>query len=200
MLKNHLIIDNFFDDPDAIRKIALSRYYRYGGKNNGGWKGERTFQFQDLGNICRCCQQEISSEFQTEQNLLVKESDKIFDICVKHFDVNRQDITITSYFHITTTETEDCLPFFAQDKLHQDSCLLAGVVYLTPDAPPNAGTSILYVEENEMVSLENKYNRLIAYEGHRIHGISNVFGKLRETGRLTLTYFIHHVDDILEAY
>ena len=195
---NTLIVDNFFDNPDEIRKIALSRYYRYGGKSNGGWKGERTFPFQNMGNICKCCQQEISSEFQTEQNLLVKESDKIFDICVKHFDVNRQDITITSYFHITTKDTEDCLPYFSQDKFHSDSCVLAGVAYLTPNAPPNAGTSIFYAEKNKMVNLENKYNRLVAYEAHRIHALSDTFGTTKENGRLTFTYFIHHIDDIVE--
>jgi len=70
---------------------------------------------------------------------------------------------------------------------------------LTPDAPLNAGTSILYAEENKFVNLENKYNRLVAYESHRIHALSDTFGTTKETGRLTFTFFLHHVDDLLEA-
>jgi len=196
---NNLIIDNFFDDPDKIREIALSRYFRYGGINNGGWKGERTYPIRDLGTTCPCCQQEINSGFQSEQNFLIKKSQKIFDACKKHYSIDDENIIITSYFHITTEETKNSMPYFSQEKFHQDTCFVAGVVYLTPDAPLNAGTSILYAEENKFVNLENKYNRLVAYESHRIHALSDTFGTTKETGRLTFTFFLHHVDDLLEA-
>lgn len=196
---NNLIVDNFFDDPDEIRKIALSRYYRYSGNNNGGWKGERTFPLRDYGSTCPCCQQEINSNFQSEQNFLIEKSEKIFNACKEHYNIDDENITITSYFHITTEDTKNSMQYFAQEKFHQDSCLLAGVVYLTPDAPLDAGTSILYAEENKFVNIENKYNRLVAYESHRIHALSDSFGTSKETGRLTFTFFIHNVNDLLES-
>ena len=189
---NNLIVDDFFDNPDEIRGIGLSRYFRYGGVNNGGWKGERSFSIRDLGNTCPCCQQEINPGFRSEQNFLIEKSQKIFDVCKEHYNIEDENIIITSYFHITTEETKNSMPYFSQEKFHQDTCLVAGVVYLTPDAPPSAGTSILYAEEN-------KYNRLVAYESHRIHALSDTFGTTKETGRLTFTFFLHHRDDLLEA-
>lgn len=195
---NNLIIDNFFDNPDEIREIALSRYFRYGGTNNNGWKGKRTFPIQNLGNTCPCCQQEINSDFQSEQNFLIEKSQKIFNACKEHYNIEDENIIITSYFHITTEETKNSTSYFSQEKFHQDSSLLAGVVYLTPDAPLDAGTSILCAEENKFINLENKYNRLVAYESHRIHALSDTFGTTKETGRLTFTFFLHHVDDFME--
>jgi hypothetical protein len=199
---NNLIVDNFFEDPDEIRKIALSRNYRYGNDNRGrtGWRGERTLPIRSLDTICPCCNQEINSDFYSEQKLLIEYSKKIFDACKNHFkfiEFSDEELTITSYFHISTEETLKSLPFFSQDKFHQDDCPVAGLVYLTPNAPPNAGTSILYAEKNEFVNIENEYNRLVAYESHRIHGLSDAFGTTRETGRLTFTFFIHSSKDPL---
>lgn len=196
---NNLVIDNFFDDPDKIRKIALSRNYRYGNDNRGrdGWRGERTLPIRSLDKICPCCNQEINSNFYSEQKLLIDYSKKIFNICEKHFQFNNsKNLTITSYFHICTEETLKSLTFFSQDKFHKDSSIVGGVVYLTPNAPPSAGTSILHAEKTEFVDIENKYNRLIAYESQRIHGLSDAFGTTKETGRLTFTFFIHSAMDL----
>jgi len=200
MLEN-LVVDNFFDNPDEIRKIALSRYYRYGNDNRGrsGWRGERSFPIRSLDKVCPCCQQEVDADFYSEQKLLIEYSKKIFDMCKKHFDIGEfnEEYTVTAYFHIATEKTLDSMPFFDQSKFHQDTGPIAGVVYLTPDAPPNAGTSILYAEENRIVNVENKYNRLVAYNGHRIHALSDAFGTTRETGRLAYTFFIHSALDPL---
>jgi len=198
---NNLVIDNFFDNPDEIRKIALSRNYRYGNNNDGrsGWKGERTLPIRTLDNICPCCNQEIISDFYSEQKLLLEYSKKIFDICKEHFkfdQFNDEEFMITSYFHICTEETLKSLTFFPQDKFHKDSSTVGGVVYLTPNAPSSAGTSILHAEKTEFVNIENKYNRLIAYESQRIHGLSDAFGTTKETGRLTFTFFIHSAMDL----
>jgi len=201
---NNLVVDNFFDDPDEIRRIALSRNYRYGNDNRGrtGWRGERTLPIRDLNTKCPCCNKEIDSKFYSEEELLIKYSNKILDLCKEHFRLeefgDNEELKVTAYFHVSTEETLGSLPFFAQDKFHQDSLSpVAGVVYLTPDAPPSAGTSILYAEKNQFVNIENKYNRLLAYESNRIHGLSEVFGTTRETGRMTFTFFIHSVMDDL---
>ena len=190
---NTLVIDDYFEEPDQIREIALSKYYRYGNDNDGrsGWRGERTFPIRD---VCPCCNQSINS-YSKEDQLILEYSKKIFNDCDKHFNFVKEssdEMSITPYFHITTEKTRNSLPYFNQDKFHADPCgPIAGVVYLTPDAPLNSGTSILYAEENQLVNVENKYNRLVAYESNRIHALSDVFGTSSETGRLTLTFFIH---------
>lgn len=92
-------------------------------------------------------------------------------------------------FHITTEKTRDSYPNFWQDRFHKDQhSPIAGVVYLSPDPPKNAGTSILDGKNNQFVNVENKYNRLVAYDGFRIHALSDVFGTSKETGRMTFTF------------
>jgi len=198
---NTLIVDNFFEDPDEIRRIALSRHYREGNDNRGrtGWRGYRSLPIRSADTVCPCCQQEIKSDFYSEQKLLTEYSKKIFEMCKKHFDVGEfnEEYTVTAYFHVSTKDTLKSMPFFPQNKFHQDSSFLAGVVYLTPDAPPDSGTSILHGEENEIVNIENKYNRLVAYESFRIHALSDAFGTTIENGRMAYTFFVHSALDPL---
>jgi len=201
---NTLVIDDYFEEPDQIREIALShKTYRSSDKNDGikgGWKGRRTLPIRNSDEVCPCCNQPINS-YSKEDRLILEYSKKIFNACDKHFNFVKEssdEMTITTYFHITTEKTRKSLPNFNQDKFHVDPHgPVAGVVYLTPDAPLNSGTSILCAEENQFVSIENKYNRLVAYESSRIHALSDVFGTSSKTGRLTLTFFIHSVGHTL---
>ena len=64
----------------------------------------------------------------------------------------------------------------------------AGVLYLTPNPPSESGTTIF--EKGKQVDVENKYNRLIAYDGTQKHGATNFFGDNRSNGRMTFTFFI----------
>ena len=52
------------------------------------------------------------------------------------------------------------------------------------------GTSILDGSKNQIVSVENVYNRLIAYPGNHIHGPSDLFGSDMKDGRITVTFFL----------
>ena len=184
-----LIKDNYFEDPDSIRQIGLSiEKYRVDNtltNNPFGWRGQRTYPLRGLKN-----------------KELDKHAQDIFDLCYDYFDLenhvvpylNRkiEDLSITTYFHITTEETRGAFPDFWQDRFHKDfETAAAGVVYLTPNAPLKAGTSVLNCSENQFINIENVYNRLVAYEGTRIHALSDVFGDSKETGRMTFTFFIH---------
>ncbi len=198
---NILIKDDYFDNPDHIRKLALSdSTYRvnndlYG--PSGGWKGKRTIPYRLENTICSCCGEKITFDSEVKK-YISKQSKIIFDICDEYYQFSKKypdkTFSITSYFHITTSKTKSSLSDFLQDRFHKDPHgLISGVVYLTPDAPLNAGTSILNGEENQFVNVENKYNRFVAYEGFRIHGVSDCFGDSDETGRLTFTFFIHDI-------
>ena len=200
---NTLVIDNYFENPDEIRELALSyENYRVNNYNDGatnGWRGQRTLPIRKIRNQqCPCCNQDIKSYSKSDE-IVIQHAQKIFDVCDNHFNIlgnSSDEMVISSFFHITTEETRYSYPDFWQDRFHADILgPIAGVVYLTPNPPPKSGTSILDGENNQFVNLENKYNRLIAYDGSRIHGLSNVFGDSKETGRLTLTFFIHNIDD-----
>jgi len=189
-----LIKDNYFDNPDYVREIGLHHVnYREDneiGYGVGGWRGKRSLPIRLENSPCPCCNTLIQYTSDIDK-FLSTESNKIFNLCCDYFDIAKDGLTIISYLHITTEKTRYSLPNFSQNKFHtDDDDVIAGIVYLTPNAPPHAGTSILDGEKNEFVNIENLYNRLICYEAHRIHGISDLFGDSDETGRMTFTFFI----------
>lgn len=186
------IRDNYFKDPKEIRQLALSvDNYRVDNELRmppTGWRGQRSLPLSFLNN-----------------KKLDKYEKEIFETCYDFFDLKdftyisappeykkpESEFTITSYFHITTEETRASY-FDWQDRFHKDSnTAVAGVVYLNVNPPQNSGTSIFDVNINQFINVENQYNRLIAYDGSRVHAVSDVFGTSKETGRLTFTFFIH---------
>jgi hypothetical protein len=188
-----LIKDNYFENPDSIRELGLSLSdYRVDNELEGpptGWRGQRSLPLYNLQN-----------------KILDEYSQNIFKICYEYFDLKNyvypysnsktkrtvDELTITTYFHITTEETKKAFPDFSQDRFHKDfASPAAGVVYLNPDAPLKAGTSVFDGKNNQMINVENKYNRLVAYDGSRIHALSDTFGDSVESGRMTFTFFIH---------
>jgi hypothetical protein len=86
----------------------------------------------------------------------------------------------------------------------------SGVVYLSPDAPPDAGTSIwrerstgLCVaskgakfdahEENfeRVFTVENRFNRLVIFRENVLHRLERGFGTSPQDARLVQTFFFH---------
>lgn len=95
-----------------------------------------------------------------------------------------------------------------QDQLvyHRDGQRFAGAVYLTPNAPVEAGTSFYTQKENgikysddhihfdktsfvEVDKVSNFYNRLVIWPGTAIHSATANFGDTLENGRLTQIFF-----------
>jgi hypothetical protein len=87
----------------------------------------------------------------------------------------------------------------AETWIHKDPSMWAGVLYLNPDAPIEAGTG-LYKEvkeqEFELVdAIGNIYNRLILYRGDILHrSLLSGFGNCKRTGRLTQVFFFNVKD------
>lgn len=105
---------------------------------------------------------------------------------------------------------------WAGDELvyHCDDQTWAGMIYLTPDAPYQCGTTlqahkktrirhsshpnIMSVFEGENFDgtlyepvdvLGNVYNRLVIFDAHCLHSASEYFGHNAETGRLWQMFF-----------
>jgi hypothetical protein len=97
---------------------------------------------------------------------------------------------------------------------HADTQQYAGVLYLTPDAPPNAGTSLYrsritkkmkysgdeyhtvfrngHLDETDFEVVDtigNVYNRLILFDAKCLHAGINYFGTCKEDGRLFQLFF-----------
>ena len=79
--------------------------------------------------------------------------------------------------------------------VHKDETDWAGVLYLTPDAPYEAGTGIYEEKKGEwelVTAIGNVYNRLALYNGRLFHrSILPGFGNNNETGRLTQVFFFN---------
>ena len=94
------------------------------------------------------------------------------------------DYEIYCYYHLSVVDTKNTLENYETNIFHKDDCKYAGVVYLYPDPPENTGTTLIIDETSH--SIENKYNRLLAYDGYNIHGPSNFFGNTKKCGRIDL--------------
>jgi hypothetical protein len=84
----------------------------------------------------------------------------------------------------------------AKSWIHKDQADWAGVLYLTPNAPLDAGTGLYREDGNggyELVTaLGNVYNRLVLYRGDLFHSsMLPGFGNTPETGRLTQVFFFN---------
>ncbi len=204
------VVDNFYENPDEIRRFALAQDYKFCHeiKNiNYTFPGSRT---EDLSVIHpellqKCCQK-LTSLFH-------------------NFDHDVMRWKITSCFQSVTQEYE-------RGVIHHDNnTVFAGVLYLAPNAPKSSGTilyktgtsfdSIAYQQAllrnderfkmnqpvdtsyhdmfDEIVKVENVYNTLILYEGHHHHAANEFFGNTRETSRLAQVFFCQRVDSSRES-
>jgi hypothetical protein len=187
MLKNYIIVDNFFDDPFKYQTIAKNMEYWlkdctvknikvnnkediYGTKNSD-WKGARTDPFHIVNNDLHC---EIFS-------LIFK---KLFN-SLHSFDFEYQAL---SYFHFTP----ETILLGNQNKWHSDyRALLAGVIYLNETPKIDCGTSLK--NNNNIINIKNKFNRLLVYQSNIIHAPSGFFGDSLDNARLTLTFFVKKI-------
>jgi hypothetical protein len=88
----------------------------------------------------------------------------------------------------------------AETWVHKDQSQWAGVLYLTPNAPQEAGTGLYRQMDNNDFELDtaigNVYNRLILYRGDVPHrSLLAGFGNTPDTGRLTQVFFFNTKDD-----
>lgn len=173
------VVDNFYDDPNAVREYALQQQY-FEGEGAVGWRTRKQFLFDGL-----------------------KESfEKIMD--KKILDHTPQgtgwyDGGINGRFQSCEAGTKMVF--------HCDSQAWAAVLYLTPDAPPQSGTSFYRHKETKLRhtseipwgtgeelktfnqktfvdptpfervdTVGNVFNRLVIFDGGLIHSGNDYFG------------------------
>ena len=177
IFKNYAVIDNAIDRPDDIVNRALSINYfsneakpftnfnlSMQGKPEGIWRGYRS---------------EPLDTIDSELFNIVNDQ-----ICRKIFGIQNYQYVISSYLH-RGDKSIDC-----QDLWHKDTnVLFAYVLYLSPNPPESTGTLIKV--DNEICSIENKFNRLVVYNSALEHRVEGFFGDTFDSSRLTLTGFIH---------
>jgi hypothetical protein len=177
---------NFFEDPDEVRRFALSqKFYPCETHPTGGnWPGIRTEFYHTLS------------------------EDKYYDYTSKIYDLmgwkSGKDTYFEAMFQLCTEK--DGTSWIHHDIMEQGFTHV-GLVYLTPNAPKNGGTILhepkikednerLIKEDaadpdlfNEVGKVENEYNKLVMYDPATWHKSDTYFGKDLYDGRLTLVSF-----------
>jgi hypothetical protein len=190
MFKDFFVINDIFDDPfSVVEKAKQLDYYvssdcldrvndyehlnlRKGHLNvpdflTGYWKGFRT-------------------------NLLHKIDEKFFadlmnQIFNKALNVHpvRYDYNVMAQFHIIPNGLK-----FDDSWVHSDNAFFAGVVYLNKEPESNSGTIIEI--DGKQQTVENKFNRLVMYNGKLKHAPQDCFyGDVED--RLVLTFFLQQL-------
>lgn len=163
--------DNFYSHPDQIRELALSyNDYRHSEDPSveARWKGWRTAAPQAM-------------------------NEGIFDVMKRSFDIDEKDYVCTPYFHIAYEDTKEYFDF-PNAKWHVDASDYAGLVYLNENPPKKSGTCLINGADNEIVTVDNVFNRVLVYPSYYYHAPEDLFGDSgdKESGRLTLTFFLWH--------
>lgn len=196
-----MIVDDFFDNPDYMRQLALEQ--EYFPDPDGSFPGQRSEMLMIT----------YPSVYRT---FILKYLSLFFDMQKEHIEWSFFNI----YFHKIQSR-------FESGWVHRDvvgtPSMTAGVVYLNPHVvdPYNSGTSLYrqitpvedpshmyeYYKGNisheefaaardlnnscfeETLKISNKYNRLIAYNGHVPHK-PNDFSSFKEEDRYTLVFFM----------
>ena len=184
MLKDVIVIDDVFDNPDEL--VFKSR----------------EFDFYDLHNH-PVYSEALKKEdvyypgFRTESLELIDKN--LYNSLMRTILLKCLDDSVGLYRSISSFNCIGRMHFHyinsdsvVNDKWkHRDPTLMAGVVYLKKNPPPNTGT-VLYIDGKETV-VENRYNRLVLYRSDILHKVQESFGKNIYDSRLTLTIFIDKI-------
>lgn len=180
VIPSFVVIDNVYEDPDAVRRFALEQMFVEHKEYHKGCRTDKVFRFPGL----------------------------------KELFESRLGATIKSW---ETYGTNGCFQYcIAGDQLvyHYDQQEYAGVLFLTPDAPPNTGSSFYRSKYTHKMKVSNEehgtvfrngfldstefdlvdtvgnvYNRVVLFDAKMIHSASCYFGTNKENGRLFQLFF-----------
>ena len=194
--KRFFVVDNFYQDPHAVRDFALQQTF-YPGEGAVGSRTKKQFLSEDL----RVAFEGIVGS-------------KIPDHTEDGFGWH--DVGINGRFQSCEAGTPSVF--------HCDSQKWAAVIYLTPDAPPQSGTSFFRHRETKIFhntqidweageglkvfnqktfidptpyelvdTVGNVFNRLVVFDGGLIHSGMNYFGWDIASSRLFHVFFFNTV-------
>ena len=197
-----IIVDNFLDNPDAVREYALAQQYeRLGGKN---WPGRDSAETHGQEEMTEACSEVVG------QPLCIKPENKC-----SYFRITKEGQYGKQHIHFDPNP----------------GLIWAGVLYLTPIFHPTAGTKFWKHKEtgwetaptneegakygikshNDMLNFFNtegtdvskwtevdniafKYNRLVMFNPFLWHSQGDLFGTTHDSARLIQLFFFHGED------
>ena len=192
--KRFFCVDNFYEDPHAVRELALGATY-FEGEGAVGSRTRKQFLFEG-----------VKERFEEIMGKKILETTPD--------GMGWRDGGINGRFQTCSAGT----PLV----YHCDSQMWAGMVYLTPDAPPQCGTTFFRhkntkIRHNSEINWEagqglevfnqntfldgtpyepidkigNVFNRLVIFDGGLIHSASEYFGWDLHSSRLFHMFFFN---------
>lgn len=191
--KRFFVVDNFYEDPHSVRDFALQQMF-YPGEGAVGHRTRKQFLFEG-----------VKEKFESITGMKIEDH--------REDGHGWRDIGINGRFQSCAAGT----PLV----YHCDPQRWAGMVYLTPDAPPSCGTSFFrhratkayhssQIDWNDKVNpvfnqktfldgtpyemtdkIANVFNRLVIFDGQLIHCASEYFGWDIPSSRLFHMYFFN---------
>jgi hypothetical protein len=199
-------IDDFFNNPEEIRNLALSQNFY--SSPEGTYPGKRTDHLHKI-------LPDFFDQF----------TKKLFSIFY-NFEDTKVKWIVSANFQLIESYDDSKLN---EGWVHLDNnAIFAGIVYLNKNPNPNSGTSICDKIENsvfdneqtikheffqgnvtdtshyinrlktnnsnftESVIFKNKFNRLVSFSGENYHKIDNFSNGVEP--RLTLAFFVHKIE------
>jgi hypothetical protein len=124
-----VIVDKFFKDPDKVRNFALHQEFKRDETSN--YPGLRTDRLSLI-----------------DHNLHNEFLKKFFSI---YYDFKFEEVNWIVSAQFQKTENNFNTGWVHSDNDGNANCKIAGIVYLTPNAPLNSGTSIYKVKNNILI-------------------------------------------------
>jgi len=178
-----LVVDNFYENPDEVRELALQQSFNPDLRYHKG---------------CR-----------TEKKFIAEGTKQLFEQLLGRKITRWNEFEYNGIFQYCTSE--DPLVY------HSDIQSYAAAVYLTPNAPPQCGTTFYrskkhpeirkvgitdstyndvydnyYYDKTKFETVDvvgNVYNRLAMWDARLIHSASEYFGKDKHDSRLFHLFF-----------
>ena len=127
-----VIVDNFYKEPDKVREFALKQQFL---DSPGNYPGKRTKFIHELN-----------------RDLFVGFCSKLFSIYYPQPDIKW--LVNTAFWKVSTLDNNPLSPK-NMGWIHEDGCLAAGVVYLTPGFNNKLGTTI-YKQVKQKEPIDSK--------------------------------------------
>ena len=183
-----IIIDNFYNNPMQTRMQVLQQDFRI----RGNYPGPRTVSFAT-----------------PELRDIIQRYVRPFGGKITMFPMEKHDKNYNGAFQLTTSRDRS---WFHVDSWNN----WAGVLYLTPNAPPSGGTGLYRFEDGTRFDFEQKirnnedkinnattdftkwdlidqignvFNRLVLFNAHHFHSSMDYFGSNPGDGRLFQVFF-----------
>tara|TARA_B100000003_G_scaffold208538_1_gene229169 strand:- start:2978 stop:3538 length:561 start_codon:yes stop_codon:yes gene_type:complete len=176
--KTHLIINNFFTEPDKIVAFALKQKF-YNKETHPDKKAMLAFP----GHRTEFLHIHKNKKMYNKISSMLSKAAQLF--------LEKDDFKAKLRIAFSYTDKDVYMPQFHTDndelKGNTYDHAFAGVVYLNKDAPLSAGTIV--VVNNKGFKCSNEYNKLFMYDSNLKHSGAGTFGKNKKDSRLVLTFY-----------